>query len=282
MRKLKELTKEEELDILKKRNSGEMRKNIIKEYGISDRHYQNIITKNGGELNKRVCKYEFNEDYFEKIDTEDKAYFLGFIIADGCIRDTETTKYMKLKLKFDDYVILEKMIESTNYLGGVYYHKNKKYCELTLSGSKIINDLNKLGVVQNKTMFVKYPKISEELERHFMRGLFDGDGCISIHKKREGSRDTTDRGQVNICSGSRDFIEKYVERLNEICGITKNKIRCPKGTYNVIDWGSFGDIEKFYDLFYKDASVYLERKKKTFELAVTISNRKNKYRKNNN
>lgn len=282
MRKLKELTKEEELEILKKRNSGEMRKHIIKEYGISDRHYQNVITKNGGELNKRVCKYEFNEDYFEKIDTEDKAYFLGFIIADGCIRDTETTKYMKLKLKFDDYVILEKMIEYTNYLGGVYYHKNKKYCELTLSGSKIINDLNKLGVVQNKTMFVKYPKISEELERHFMRGLFDGDGCISIHKKREGSRDTTDRGQVNICSGSRDFIEKYVERLNEICGITKNKIRCPKGTYNVIDWGSFNDIEKFYDLFYKDASVYLERKKKTFELAVTISNSKNKYRKNNN
>jgi len=148
-----------------------------------------------------------------------------------------------------------------------------------LTSSKLITDLNNLGIYQNKTMILKYPNIPKELEHHFMRGVFDGDGCISIHKRREGSRDTTDRGQVNICSGSIDFIQKYVDRLNEMCGITKNKIRCPKGTYSVIDWGSFSDIEKFYDFFYKNATVYLERKKKTFEVAVSISNSKIKYRK---
>ena len=280
MRKLKELTKEQELEIIQKRNSGEKRKDIIKEYGISDRHYQNVIIENGGELNKRICKYDFNENYFENIDTEDKAYFLGFIVADGCLRDEGSTRYMKLKLKIDDYKILEKMIEYTSYSGNVYYHKNGKFCELTLSGEKIVNDLKNLGIIQNKTMVVKYPKISSNLERHFMRGFFDGDGCISIHKKREGSRDTSDRGQANICSGSREFIEKYVDRLNIIAGITKNKIRTPKGTYNVIDWGSFLDIERFYNLFYKDATVYLERKKKTFDKAITISISKNKYRKN--
>jgi hypothetical protein len=47
----------------------------------------------------------------------------------------------------------------------------------------------------------------------------------------------------------------------------------------IIDWGSFSDIEKFYDFFYKNATVYLERKKKTFEVAVSISNSKIKYRK---
>jgi len=87
MRKLKEITPEEELDILQKRRSGIKRKDIIEEYGISDRHYQNVIIKNGGELNKRVNKYSFNEDYFEKIDTEDKAYFLGFIVADGSVNE---------------------------------------------------------------------------------------------------------------------------------------------------------------------------------------------------
>jgi len=279
MRKLKELTEEQELDILQKRKSGIKRKDIIEEYGISDRHYQNVIIKNGGELNKRVNKYSFNEDYFEKIDTEDKAYFLGFIVADGCVRKSDKSNFMKIKLKCDDYKILEEFIKYTAYAGGVYYHKNKKYCELTLSGVKVVSDLNNLGIYQNKTMIVKYPNIPKELEHHFMRGVFDGDGCISIHKRREGSRDTTDRGQVNICSGSIDFIQKYVDRLNEMCGITKNKIRCPKGTYNVIDWGSFSDIEKFYDFFYKDATVYLERKKKTFEVAVSISNSKIKYRK---
>jgi hypothetical protein len=279
MRKLKELTEEQEYELFKRRETGELRKDLLNEYGISEREYKKIILKNGGELNKKVNKYSFNEDYFEKIDTEDKAYFLGFIVADGCVRKSDKSNFMKIKLKYDDYKILEDFIKYTAYAGGVYYHKNKKYCELTLSGVKMVSDLNNLGICQNKTMIVKYPNIPECLEHHFMRGFFDGDGCISIHKKREDSKDITDRGQVNICSASIDFIEKYVDRLNEICGITKNKIRCPRGTYSVIDWGSFSDIEKFYDLFYKDATVYLERKKKTFEVAVSISNSKIKYRK---
>jgi hypothetical protein len=273
MRKLKEITPEEELDILQKRKSGIKRKDIIEEYGISDRHYQNVIIKNGGELNKRVNKYSFNEDYFEKIDTEDKAYFLGFIVADGSVNE------FRLNISQKEPDILYEFEKFIKLKDGVRKHTKRNIHFLNLTSSKLITDLNNLGIYQNKTMIVKYPDIPKELEHHFMRGVFDGDGCISIHKRREDSRDTTDRGQVNICSGSRDFIEKYVERLNEICEITKNKIRCPKGTYSVIDWGSFSDIEKFYDFFYKDATVYLERKKKTFEVAVSISNSKIKYRK---
>lgn len=115
--------------------------------------------------------------------------------------------------------------------------------------------------------------------RHYMRGVFDGDGCISIHKKREGSRDTSDRGQVNLCSASKNFIEEYVDRLYAHCGINKNKIRNPKGSYYVIDWGSFSDIEKFHDFFYRDATVYLKRKKETFDRALDISKTKTRYRK---
>lgn len=273
MRKLKEITLEEELDILQKRKSGIKRKDIIEEYGISERHYKNIILKNGGELNKRINKYSFNEDYFEKIDTEDKAYFLGFIVADGSVNG------VRLNISQKEPDILYEFEKFIKLKDGVRKHTKRNIHFLNLTSSKLITDLNNLGIHQNKTMIVKYPDIPKELEHHFMRGVFDGDGCISIHKRREGSRDTTDRGQVNICSGSRDFIEKYVDRLNEMCGITKNKIRCPKGTYSVIDWGSFSDIEKFYDFFYKDATVFLERKKKTFEVAVTISNSKIKYRK---
>lgn len=273
MRKLKELTKEQELEILRRRNSGEKRKDLIKEYGISDRHYQKVIIENGGKLNERTQKFNFNEDYFENIDTEDKAYFLGFIVADGCINN----KTLNISQKEPD--ILYKFKKYINFEGTVRKDKNRNIHTVNLYSEKIISDLYKLGIYSNKTMIVKYPEIPKQLENHFMRGLFDGDGCISIHKKREGSRDISDRGQVNICSGSRDFIEEYVERLNKYCSITKNKIRCPRGTYNVIDWASFSDIEKFYDFFYKDATVYLERKKETFDIAITISKSKIKYRK---
>ena len=61
--------------------------------------------------------------------------------------------------------------------------------------------------------------------------------------------------------------------------ITRNKVRCPKGTYYVIDWGSFSDVEKFYEYFYKNATVYLERKKIKFEEIVSLSKEVIRYRK---
>lgn len=275
MRKLKELTKEEEQEICLKRQNGLKRKDIIKEYGISNRHYQKVIIKNGGELNERTRKFNFDENYFEDIDTEDKAYFLGFIVADGSVNK----KTLNISQKEPD--ILYEFKRYINFEGKVLKSKGRDIHTINLYSEKTINDLYRLGIYSNKTMIVKYPEIPKDLEHHFMRGLFDGDGCISIHKKRQGGRDTTDRGQVNICSGSRDFIEEYVERLNKYCGITKNKIRCPKGTYNVIDWASFSDIERFYDFFYKDATIYLKRKKETFDMAISISKSKTKYRKKN-
>ena len=275
MRKLKELTNKEELEILSKRQNGVKRKDIILEYGISGRNYKKVILENGGQLKDKVKKYNFNEDYFEKIDTEDKAYFLGFIVADGCINSKTNT----LNISQKETDILYEFKKYINFEGPIFTSKKRNISSINMSSSKLKSDLHKLGIIGNKTMIVKYPEISRHLEHHFMRGLFDGDGCISIHKKREDGRDTTDRGQVNICSGSKDFIETYVDKLVEYCGITRNKIRCPRGTYSVIDWGSFGDIEKFYEFFYKDATIYLERKKETFDIAVNISKTKTRYRK---
>jgi hypothetical protein len=276
MRKLKELTKEEELEIVFKRQNGIKRKDIINEYGISDRHYKKVIIDNGGIIKNKAKKYNLNEDYFEKIDTEDKAYFLGFIVADGNIsnRNPQVTIIQKetdILYKFKEYIKFE---------GNIFTKNDGSNCSsLTVTSEKMKTDLFNLGIYPAKTMIIRYPEIPKNLEHHFMRGVFDGDGCISIHKKREGSRDTSDRGQVNICSGSKDFIEVYVDKLVDYCGITRNKIRCPKGTYSVIDWGSFSDIERFYEFFYKDATIYLDRKKETFDRAISISKTKIKYRK---
>ena len=109
-----------------------------------------------------------------------------------------------------------------------------------------------------------------------MRGVFDGDGCISIHHDK---RDDSYRGQVNICSGSIDFINKYVDNLVEYANVKKNNVRCPRSTYYVIDWGGLTDVENIYNFFYKDATVFLERKKETFDKVMLINSNKNKYRK---
>jgi hypothetical protein len=66
----------------------------------------------------------------------------------------------------------------------------------------------------------------------------------------------------------------------EYCNLSgKNKIRNPIGTYYVVDWGGLSDIEKIYDFLYRDATVFLERKKETFDKVVSITKKKIKYRK---
>jgi len=135
-------------------------------------------------------KKKYNENYFETIDSEDKAYFLGFIFADGCItNDVKKYRYqLTIKLHSKDFSILERFIKSIDGKMDVWKNKKREMCEVFLSGKKIINDLETLGVVQNKTFLVKYPQIDEKFERHFLRGYFDGDGCIRINTdKRDGS-----------------------------------------------------------------------------------------------
>jgi hypothetical protein len=59
----------------------------------------------------------------------------------------------------------------------------------------------------------------------------------------------------------------------------KNKIRNPRGTYYVVDWGGLSDLEKIHNFLYKDGSVFLTRKKETFDKVVSITKEKLKYRK---
>ena len=272
MRKLKHLSEGEEFEIFQERGLI-LRKDIIEKWGISDRHYKDIILKFGGELKKVSVWCNFNIDYFEKIDSEDKAYFLGFIVADGCI--SESSNSIIIYQKETD--ILYDFKKCIKFEGDIFTSKTRNISNITITSNKTKNDLYKLGIYSNKTMIVKYPNISESLQNHFMRGVFDGDGCVSL---RTDKRDNSQRGQVNICSGSYDFIIEYYNRLVKYSNLSgRNKIRCPIGTYYVVDWGGLSDVENIYNFLYKDANIFLKRKKETFDRIVDITKDKNKYRK---
>ena len=273
MRKLKDLSDSEKLEIINQRKIGITEKEISKKFDISLRQYYNLLKLNNIEQKSKVVRYKFNEDYFETIDTEDKAYFLGFIVADGCISDKTNT--IKIIQKETD--ILYEFKRYINSDGIVFTSKNRDISSFGISSAKTKNDLEKLGIHSNKTMVVKYPIIPDDLQNHFMRGVFDGDGCITL---RTDKRDNQQRGQVNICSGSHDFIKEYYDKLVLFANLSgKNKIRCPKGTYHVVDWGGLSDVDNIYNYLYKDSNIYLKRKKETFDKVISITRNKNKYRK---
>jgi len=272
MRKLKDISDIEKSEILNQRKIGVSEKEILINFDISSRQYYNLLKLNNIERNKLV-RYGFNENYFEVIDSEDKAYFLGFIIADGNI--SKNNNSVRIIQKETD--ILYEFKKFISFEGPIFTRNDGKISFITVASSKMKNDLDKLGISSNKTMVVKYPDISIKLQNHFIRGVFDGDGCISL---RTDKRDNKQRGQFNICSGSYDFIKEYYDKLVIFANLGgKNKIRCPKGTYYVVDWGGLSDIENIYNFLYKDANVFLKRKKETFDKVVSITKDKNKYRK---
>jgi hypothetical protein len=224
-------------------------------------------------------KKKYNEDYFEKIDDENKAYFLGFICADGCvINNPKTYRYqLCLKLHIKDKHILESFIKCIDGDMSVWKHHQREMGEVNLSGKKLINDLLKLGVKPNKTLKLTYPEIDEKYERHFLRGYFDGDGCIRI---KTDKKDGSIRGDLRIVGGSIEMITSINNRFNYLFNTNKNKIY---GNENKvcrnIGWSSMYDIENIYHGFYDESKLFLIRKKSIFDEVIGIIKSKQKYRK---
>jgi hypothetical protein len=146
-----------------------------------------------------------------------------------------------------------------------------------MSSKKMVNDLANLGVTPNKTFTLQYPTINETLEKHFLRGYFDGDGCIRVS---EDKRDKSKRGDLRIVSGSLDILNKINERMNVLFGTNINKLYGPKDKdFKYIGWAGMTDIEKIYHGFYDNSVLFLNRKKIIFDEVIGIINSKNKYRK---
>lgn len=221
----------------------------------------------------------YNENYFEKIDSPDKAYFLGLIYSDGnIINNPIIGRYqLNLKLHKKDNHILESFIQSIESESSVWENKKRPMSEIYFSGKKLIYDLNKLGLEPNKTFTIEYPILNIDLERHFLRGYFDGDGCIRIKTdKKDGNK----RGDLRIVSGSLNILNKINERFSHIFSIKMNKIYGPENkNFKYIGWSAMTDIEKIYDGFYTDTNLFLKRKKDIFDEVLEICENKKKYRK---
>ena len=191
---------------------------------------------------KTGIKSKSNEDYFEKIDSPNKAYLLGFITADGSI----TGKYNQscsIEINEKDIELIyfaQKEIAPNAVITSCKSNK-KNNVKISFNSVKLCNDLSKYGIVPNKSKIIKevpLKLIPKEFLCFYFRGLIDGDGCI--HKD----------GRVSIYSGSLDYIQSVQEIL--IKEIDLKKLKIYEGTTYFISWGSKNDRQKLYNYIYKD------------------------------
>jgi len=208
-------------------------------------------------------KYALNEDFFEHINNEEKCYWLGFLAGDGA----RTENKVRLCLSIKDKDHLQKFKSAVEWTGKDYFHKDTNALEVYFGSFKMSADLAKYGVVPRKTFIIQFPKIPKHLEVHFVRGLFDADGCISRAKRitvgKKGQKYIYYGGEFCI-EGNKKFILVLRDKLM-VLGLPLTSIDYSGKKINRVRYGGINQLKTIYDYMYKDATVFLSRKKNLFE-----------------
>ena len=194
-------------------------------------------------------KYIKNEGFFQIINNQHNAYWLGFLFADGYVGERVTI----LALQDNDVYHLEKLRDIICDEIPIKRHGNG--LGLQIYSTKISNILKNYGMDTKKEI----KNIPKELESHFIRGLFDGDGSIHFSVRPNGYRDF---GWSLM--GKYELLEWVQERLIKNCNLEKTEIR----TYRNISELRYGgnlQVRRIGQYLYKNAQVMLDRKYHKFQ-----------------
>lgn len=262
-KKHKILNNEERQEILNMcKNDKFSVENIAKEYGISSPPIYELLRKNNIELpTKNRQTYTIDERYFDKIDNEHKAYWLGFLYADGYNHESRYTVALSLWDKDKDILYqFNRDIKSNRPLLSIDMKKYNLNCSngirLVITNKHISHQLKILGCHQNKSFTLIFPtkeQVPDCLIQHFIRGLWDGDGHIAdIDKSKKFTAEFT--GTLNLC----EHISDIISSMNIKCSIRARKGK----THNIRALKILSPYKsvEFLDYLYSNSTVYLDRK----------------------
>lgn len=213
----------------------------------------------------RKNKYLIDKNFFNAIDTEEKAYILGFLYADG--NNNLDKEQVTLSLEEQDRTILDKMNYLLKYNRPLsfkdysqkkdfgYTYKNQ-YC-LSIYNKQICSVLNLRGMFPNKSLILEFPKwLNPTLYKHFIRGYFDGDGSIyQRHFDNRTSVVVTITSTQKFCEAISDICAKYLKINSGIYDAS-----CHNGVTKVFQLSGNNVCKKFLDWLYEDATIFLDRK----------------------
>jgi intein-encoded DNA endonuclease-like protein len=235
---------------------------VAKTLNVSYETVRKILRENGFASNKKKPVYSntLNMDYFENIDTEDKAYFLGFIKADGYIDHTRNR--FALRIQERDVEILQRLCDVLNLpqsriniitksKESTYYSENRQdNVEIAITNTRFVNHIKN---VKSESILQRIP---EHLVYHFIRGYFDGDGSINYRNIKSLKFSMNIMGNVND-----DHMLRFIQKYFDINMYTDKRSNLP-----FLQTVNSNTIESFRNLCYNNCYIYLSRKKIKFDL----------------
>lgn len=226
-----------------------------------------------GGHNRYNCNFGFFKHW-----TDEMAYVLGFLYADGDIVDAISSRTQYIEFVNADKEILEKIrvvMKSEHPLHvrppQMHVHKNGIYKSrelfiLRIGSRRMFNDLIRLGVIPNKSKISTFPIVPASYLDHFIRGYFDGDGCIFLQlAKGKKIKTIIKKLSVIFTSGSKIFLEGLNFNIRKIIDLRQDKVYNSHHSYQLRY--STSDSIQLFKFLYKTVpqkNIYLKRKFKIF------------------
>lgn len=230
---------------------------LSQKYNVSHTSIVNNLKRLNISVNRYPKKIQFNEHIFDVIDTEEKAYWLGFFSADGYVCTRYNT--VGIALSSVDKTHVQKFAKFLGCESNVKLKKNKcssaYLCEI--GNAHLKQTLKSYGFDEQKSISLKFPNdfifADKSLIRHFLRGHFDGDGCITFGKYfRKRTNDYRFHKRISVV-GTYAFIESW----REFFKLWDNSIQKDGNCYSI---STETKAQEILEYLYKDATIYLERK----------------------
>lgn len=223
---------------------------------------------------ERKGRLRRNSNYFEKIDSRDKAYWLGVMYSDGCVCKRANGSY-SISLEMIDKEHIEKFrnaLDAFDHKVLIVHHKNFNNAKLSYAihvyDKKMAQDLIKLGCIPKKSFYLSsIPDIPRDFIYDFIRGFVDGDGCICYNKLH-------DTYVFKLTGASPLFLENIMDVL-EISKLSLNK--CTDTSYQVTS-GKRDDIYRILTKLYEHSTyeTRLDRKFNKYQEFIEWYNKKNR------
>ena len=239
-------------------------------------------------------KYFYDLNYFENIDSEEKAYWLGFIYADGYISTwgNGRNNCFGIEISSIDEGHLRKF---NNCIEGNFKISHRKremningeskstvnMCSIRIHSKDFNNHLLNKGVFYNKTSILEFPKfLSKEMTRHFVRGYIDGDGYISFHKR------TTGRGygyvtRFGFVCHSEGFTLDMKRHIEEELNLERELVIYKDRNSFSVDTANQKQLLSIVEYLYEDSTIHLDRKYESYKKLHHYLLNKLAYRKRN-
>jgi hypothetical protein len=243
-------------EVCSRYQAGESMAALGKVFGVPASTIQRRLRREGVQIHKGTyySKHTANYAYFHIIDTEEKAYWLGFIAADGCV-STDQGYFLHIALQCSDEEHLKQFLGALKATHPIQHYP--KYPHITIGSKELIQDLGQWGITPRKTYTLTWPQLPGHLIRHYIRGFVDGDGCWST-------------GPSFSVFGLAMFMQQIQKVLMHECGLKKTAVQSSHVEDTTKPFARLAyrgrlQVCRIADYLYEDATIWLPRKRDKIE-----------------